>query len=194
MLLAALSPWHIQYSRIGVESGSLVPFFIILTLYLWLRSATRNFPLLQVAALGFTVGFSTNAYQGTRVTAFLFAVAITIDMLRLGRRSLPRIAAFALAVLIGALPQIITMLTQPVHFFARATVLTMPIQSSIAYVGTLIWNYWLNIAPRYLFVPREVTALTGRSPEILFMLGSSRSHFYIRRQSPARSITCTPRS
>jgi hypothetical protein len=39
-------------------------------------------------------------------------------------------------------------------------VLTSSVQGPVGYVGSLLWNYWLNIAPRYLFVPREITALS----------------------------------
>lgn len=188
LLCGTLSPLHIQYSRIAVESASLPPFFVILILYLWERSASRSFPLALTVALGLATGLSTNAYQGTRVTAFLFAVAITIDILRIGRRAVPRVAAFSVAVVIGALPQIVAMLTDPAHFFARARVLTSAVEGPLAYAGTLLWNYWLNIAPRYLFVPREITALTVARllpPEIIFFYVGLGALAFLR--TPARS-------
>src|SRR4029079_1602532 len=78
LLLAVLSPLHIQYSRIAHEGAMLPAFFVILILWLWQRAAVHKFPVIGSAVLGLVVGLSANAYQATKLTAFLFAVVIGV--------------------------------------------------------------------------------------------------------------------
>lgn len=171
LLLGTLSPLHIQYSRVAHEGAMLPAFFTILILYLWQRSALRLFPIARTAVLGVVVGLSANAYQATKLTAFLFAIAIVVSLLRSRDASLRKVAVFAGSALVGALPQLVVLASQPERFFARARVLSVQADNPLIYVLAVIQNYWLNLAPRYLFVPRDYSDLTVARllpPEIIF--------------------------
>jgi 4-amino-4-deoxy-L-arabinose transferase-like glycosyltransferase len=171
LLLGVLSPIHIQYSRVAHEAAILPAFFAIATLYLWERSARRSFSLPLTLVTGLVIGLSASAYQATRLTAFLFAVAVAIDIVRSARPRVIKLAALAIGALIGALPQIFVLLTDSTHFFARARVLVTPVENPIAYVAQVVWNFWLNLAPVYLFYPGHGIALTVARllpPEIVF--------------------------
>jgi 4-amino-4-deoxy-L-arabinose transferase-like glycosyltransferase len=125
LLLAVLSPLHIQYSRIAHEGAMLPAFFVILILWLWQRAALKQFPLLRTIALGLAVGLSANAYQASKLTAFLFAVVIGIHILMRGRIKAAALIAFAVGAFLGALPQVIVLFTQTHQFFARAKLLSV---------------------------------------------------------------------
>jgi len=171
LLLAVLSPLHIQYSRVAHEGAMLPAFFVILILWLWQRAALRAFPWGTTAWLGIAVGLSANAYQATKLTAFLFAAVIAIDIFRRGKKVLLGLFVFAVTAFLGALPQVIVLAQQPGHFFARAKILSVPASNPVSYVAHVIWNYWLNLTPVYLFVPRGYSDLTVARllpPEILF--------------------------
>jgi len=171
LLLAVLSPLHIQYSRVAHEGAILPAFFVILILWLWHRAATREFSLLWVGLAGFAAGLSANAYQATKLTAFLFAVVIGIDILRRAKNRLPALGVLAVTAFLGALPQMIVLSSRPNQFFARAKLLSVQADNPITYVAAVIWNYWLNLTPTYLFVPRGYSDLSIARllpPEILF--------------------------
>ena len=172
LLLGVLSPLHIQYSRVAHEGAMLPAFFAILILFLWYRGARTGFHLGSTAILGFVVGLSANAYQATKLTAFLFFLCIVVDMMRrLGRRDSPALLILAVTAFIGAMPQVIVLASEQQHFFARAKVLSVHAGNPIIYASQVLWNYWLNLAPRYLFIPRDYSDLTVARllpPEILF--------------------------
>ncbi|HUQ20260.1 MAG TPA: glycosyltransferase family 39 protein [Gemmatimonadaceae bacterium] len=172
LLLGVLSPLHIQYSRVAHEGAMLPAFFAILILFLWYRGARTGFPLGSTALLGFVVGLSANAYQATKLTAFLFFLCIAVDMMRRqGKRGRAALLILAVTAFIGALPQIIVLASEQQHFFARAKVLSVHAGNPISYASQVLWNYWLNLAPRYLFIPRDYSDLTVARllpPEVLF--------------------------
>lgn len=191
LLLGVLSPLHIQYSRIGHEAASPPSFFLILALFIWERCARRSFPLIQTALLGLVVGLSANIYQATRLTAVLLCVVIAIDIFRHARPALSRLAVLGVGALAGASPQIFVLLTDPTHFFARARVLTMPVHNPLAYPFVVLWNYWLNLSPGFLFLPRRLESLTVARllpPEMFFFYVGLVALFFLRdpRQSRAR--------
>jgi 4-amino-4-deoxy-L-arabinose transferase-like glycosyltransferase len=171
LLLAVLSPLHIQYSRIAHEGAMLPAFFVILILWLWQRAARRDFSLVWVGLAGLAAGLSSNAYQATKLTAFLFALAIGIDILRHAKNRLAALSVLAVTAFLGALPQVIILVSSPGHFFGRAKLLTVQANNPVTYVAAVIWNYWLNLTPTYLFVPRGYSDLSIARllpPEILF--------------------------
>jgi 4-amino-4-deoxy-L-arabinose transferase-like glycosyltransferase len=171
LLLGVLSPLHIQYSRVAHEGAILPAFFVILILWLWQRAALRDFPLWVTGLLGFAAGFSANAYQATKLTAFLFAAVIAIDIFRRAKSRWPTLIVFSLGAFLGALPQLIVLVSQSGHFFARAKILSVQADNPVSYAFAVLWNYWLNLTPTYLFVPRGYSDLTVARllpPEILF--------------------------
>ena len=193
LLFAALSPLHIQYSRLAHEGAILPAFFVIVALYLWQKASLEGYPYGVVAALGFATGFSSNAYQATKLTAFVFAAFMVLDIARHSAPRLRRIAVFSVAALAGALPQIIALFRETDRFFARAKILSVTADGPFGYMAEVVRNYWLNIEPRYLFWPGEILDLTVARllpVEVLFfytgMAGlflikgvSSRSRYYL---------------
>lgn len=171
LLLGVISPLHIQYSRVAHEGAMLPGFFVILILYLWQQASVRKFSLPLVALLGLAIGLSANAYQATKLTAVLFAVGAAVSIMRHSRPRIPALLILGLGALIGAAPQILVMLADPTHFFSRARVLAIKADGPVGYSALVAHNYWLNLAPVYLFVPRKYEALTVARllpPEFIF--------------------------
>jgi 4-amino-4-deoxy-L-arabinose transferase-like glycosyltransferase len=160
LLITTLSPLQIQFSRIAHEGAIFPAFFMILILWLWHRAADREFKLLSVALLGFTMGLSTNTYQSTRVTGALLTVAVMIDIIRHSKSRVKPIAILGIFALIGALPQILFLLDQPTRFAGRASVLSVTADNPISYLATVAKNFALNLDPVYLFVPPFLRGLT----------------------------------
>lgn len=171
LLLGVLSPLHIQYSRVAHQGGILPGLFVILILYIWEKASTRGFPLLLAALLGLAVGLSANAYQATRLTALLFAIGIGVSIVRHRQPPLAALLLFCVCAMIGAAPQLVVLAKDPDHFFSRAAVLFVRPDNPLGYPAIVAHNYWLNLAPTYLFVPRRYEALTVARllpPEIIF--------------------------
>lgn len=160
LLIASLSPLHIQFSRLAHEGAIYPAFFMILCLWLWQKAAKGGFRLRTVAALGLVIGLSTNVYQSTRLTGALLAVAITVDIIRHSRIRLRPVMTLGLFALIGALPQIIFLITEPARFAGRAGVLAVTADNPLTYVRTVLTNAAMNLDPRYLFVPPFLRGLT----------------------------------
>jgi 4-amino-4-deoxy-L-arabinose transferase-like glycosyltransferase len=160
LLLTTLSPLHIQFSRIAHEGAIFPAFFMILALCLWHKAATSGFRLLHVALLGLTIGASTNVYQSTRLTGALLIVAIAIDVVRHSKIRLKPIFVLGAFALIGALPQIVFLITEPARFAGRAGVLSVTADNPFTYMSTVLTNAAMNLDPRYLFVPPFLRGLT----------------------------------
>jgi 4-amino-4-deoxy-L-arabinose transferase-like glycosyltransferase len=160
LLLAALSPLHIQFSRIAHEGGIFPAFFMILALWLWQKAAKTRFRILEVALLGLTIGVSTNVYQSTRLTAALLTAAIAFDVMRHSKTRLKPILILGAFAFIGALPQIIFLITEPARFAGRAGVLSVTADNPATYLSTVLTNAAMNLDPHYLFVPPFLRGLT----------------------------------
>lgn len=160
LLLAALSPLHIQLSRVAHEGGILPPFFLVVALYLWQRSARKDFPMGTVALLGLAIGFSANSYQSTRVTGPLLVIAVAIDIMRHANLKLRPLLLLGAGALLGALPQLLFLINETDRFMGRARALTVSTGGPLTYAGYFLHNYWLNLEPYYLFVPRVLRGLT----------------------------------
>jgi len=87
-----------------------------------------------------------------------------------GRIKAAALIAFAIGAFLGALPQLIVMLSQTHQFFARAKILSVQADNPVSYAAAVLWNFWLNLEPRYLFIPRGYSDLSIARllpPEIL---------------------------
>jgi hypothetical protein len=134
----------------------LPPFFFILTLYLWDVALRRGFSYGWTIALGIAVGFSTTAYQSTRLTALLFSIAIAIFILRHAPRRISALLIFGSSVVFGALTQIAVFFTDPAHFLARSRDTVVHAASVPEFIFEVLRNSLVNIGPSYLFVPNMV--------------------------------------
>jgi len=160
LLFATFSPLHIQYSRLAHEGAILPAFFVIVSLYLWQKASLNGYRDWVLAALGFATGFSSNAYQATKLTAFVFAAFMIVDIARHAAPRVRKIIVFSVAAFAGALPQIIALFRETDKFFARAKILSVTADGPFGYVAEVLRNYWLNLEPRYLFWPGEILDLT----------------------------------
>jgi 4-amino-4-deoxy-L-arabinose transferase-like glycosyltransferase len=160
LLLVTLSPLHIQFSRLAHEGAIFPAFFMILALVLWQRAANDGFRLASMALLGLTIGLSTNVYQSTRLTGALLTIAIAIDVMRHSKARLKPILVLGAFALVGALPQVIFLITQPARFAGRASVLSVSADNPLTYVLSVFRNFVINLDPRYLFIPPFLRGLT----------------------------------
>jgi len=160
LLITTLSPLHIQFSRLAHEGAIFPAFFMILALCLWHKAATSGFRLLHVALLGLAIGASTNVYQSTRLTGALLTVAIAIDIIRHSKIRLKPILVLGAFALIGALPQVMFLITEPARFAGRAGVLSVTADNPFTYLRTVFTNAAMNLDPLYLFVPPFLRGLT----------------------------------
>jgi 4-amino-4-deoxy-L-arabinose transferase-like glycosyltransferase len=160
LLLATFSPLHIQFSRMAHEGGILPGFFLIVVLYLWQKTAHDGFPIPTVATLGIALGLSANIYQSTRLTAALLTVGVGIDIVRHAKLRIKPLLTLATTALLGALPQVLFLIQHPDRFAGRASVLGVRASNPLVYDLEVLRNYWLNLAPHYLFVPPMLRGLT----------------------------------
>ncbi|HVF40006.1 MAG TPA: glycosyltransferase family 39 protein, partial [Gemmatimonadaceae bacterium] len=160
LLLATLSPLHVQLSRVAHEGGMLPPFFVILVLWLWQKNAREDFPLRWLIFLGLAIGVSTNSYQSTRLIAPLLLIAVAVDIVRHASSRLRRLTLLCAGAIIGALPQLLFLANETDRFMARARVLSVSTGGPVSYLSSVLYNFWLNLEPYYLFMPRVLRGLT----------------------------------
>lgn len=191
--LGALSPWHVLYSRIAHEGTSLPPFFVIAALLLWQRALLRRYSARSLAAVGFCLGLATSSYQATKLIALGLFVAVALDALwttwrrtRSVRRLLVPLAVLAGAALLGALPQVWVMLTDPAHFFSRASDRVLWHRGEAGLVMPYLRNLVANLSPRYLFLSfgeyNFLSIARGLPVEVVFFyVGLAGSWFALKR-------------
>ena len=152
LVLAVFSPWHLTYSRLAHQGAMLPAFFTILALWLWQRSAQRGYPAVAIGSLGFVIGLSANAYQTTRLIGPLLVALIVYDLLR--HSNWRKVASLVGGAVVGAAPQIFTLVTAPEHFFARL-VSTLPAATSQtpSALESAAHGVDLLFGPRLLFWP-----------------------------------------
>lgn len=152
LLLMSLSPWHIIMSRLALEAGTLTPFFMIFTIYLFIRIKEANFKTFNIICLGLCIGFATSAYQSAKLIFFLVSVLLFFDLLRNSPHRLKTALLFVLSTGIGALPQLYAATVLPDQFFSRATGTMMSFSFSFDYFKAIGRNFFLNLSPQFLFL------------------------------------------
>jgi len=151
LLITALSPWHILFSRIASEGAILPSFFIISGCYLWQKARDKNYQIKHLALLGLCIGLGANTYQAGKLTSFLFAALVFVDLLLRCKSRYKCVIAFGVSCLVGASPQIIIMLTMASQFFSRASMSSVPFAFSFEYFNTILKNIASNVSPDFLF-------------------------------------------
>jgi 4-amino-4-deoxy-L-arabinose transferase-like glycosyltransferase len=162
LLLAALSPWHIAFSRLAHEGSMLPSFFVILCFWLWLRAAEKEYSLMRTIALGFSIGLSTSSYQTLRLIAPVWSLMILWDIWKRAPQRARSATTFAAAAFAGALPQLIVLATAPGHFFGRASSTLLDPTHPVTFIAGAAKNFAEVLAPTILFWPAMVdTGLTS---------------------------------
>ena len=151
LLLAGLSPWHMLFSRIGLESSILHSFFTISAFYVWLTAKAKQYSTKYLVLLGFVIGFGANAYQAGKLIFCILALIIMVDVYIHAIGTFKKISLFALSCLLGAAPQIFVAVTMPEHFFARANETMFSFSFSFHYFNTFLRNFCWNLSPDFLF-------------------------------------------
>lgn len=151
LAVAGLSGWHILFSRMAHE-GAVLPFlFIALVLYLWQKYRVLTYTnLWGLLLLGFVTGFSSNAYQASKITALVLAVVIAVDVFITTKNKVKPLLFLGIGGLLGAFPQLYTLLQNPELFFARAKTQSLPLNSLESW-GAVLKNFALNLSPEFLF-------------------------------------------
>jgi hypothetical protein len=163
MLLLAVSPWHVLFSRSGHE-GAALPGFFCVCIVLLMREAGERFRAGKAGywrwvGAGLVTGFSANAYGATRLSALIFATIGAGLILCVGHRTGLRwpararvLAMFVVAVGAGAAPQIYVFLVDPHTFLSRASALWFHAYDWLDAVGTFARNVAANLNPDDLFL------------------------------------------
>lgn len=151
LLLAAFSPWHLNFSRSGIEGAMLPAFFVILALYLWLRAREKHFPAPALLLLGLVMGMGTNSYQAAKLIFLLMSLLVMADLYRRASRPFPKMLLFGLCCLLGAAPQVVAWLTMPAGFVSRARETMMPFSFTYYYASQVLRNIFSNLSPDFLF-------------------------------------------
>lgn len=153
LAFAALSPWHITYSRLAHEGGMLSAFSLILTMWLWQRAAARDYPTTAVALTGIVLGLSTSGYSGMRLVAPLIGLLILADLIRYSGNARRTAPAFIAASILGGLPQLIVLATAPERFLARFSATVTTSQADAGLIPSIASNVQYVVNPRILFWP-----------------------------------------
>jgi 4-amino-4-deoxy-L-arabinose transferase-like glycosyltransferase len=144
----ALSPWHLQYSRIGWEPATIIP-LLVLGLLLWLRASDRRSQ--SAAALaGAALALTVYGYKVFEVLAPVWLIVLLACLRsRLGwRASAAAVAAFGLVYL----PFIWTSIADPqMHGWARS-VFVFSDGVSVSSIGLAVRTYLVHFSPHFLFV------------------------------------------
>jgi 4-amino-4-deoxy-L-arabinose transferase-like glycosyltransferase len=151
LISLVFSPWHISMSRLALEAAILPSFFIILTLYLFIKAKNKAYKTYQTIILGFVVGLATNSYQSTKLIFFIFACTLFFDILKTRKLKWSFSAAFFISVGIGAFPQLYAAYNYPNYFFSRASATALHPSLSLEYITSIIKNFYLNVNPTFLF-------------------------------------------
>ena len=151
LLVAALSPWHIIFSRTASEGALLPSFFLISACYLWQKGKAKEYTVGYLALLGMCIGLGTNTYQAGKLTFFILALGVLVDIWQHQNKRYRNCLIFGIFCLIGASPQIVVMLTMSSQFFSRASMSSVPFSFSFDYFSTILGNIASNISPDFLF-------------------------------------------
>lgn len=155
VLLAALSPWHLLFSRTASEGTMLPPFFLIAACYLWQRAKATEYRPLPLALLGLCIGLGTNTYQAGKLLFFLFAGLVVVDIWRSRRQFFTKAAMFGATCLVGVLPQLVALVTMPRQFFSRASGTTEAFSPKFAFFSSLLKKLFSYFSADFLFFDYE---------------------------------------
>ncbi len=137
--LLAISPWHLMFSRIAFRAV-LLPFFICLGLYFFLKSFDKIKYLYFSAVL---MGISLYTYSLVRVFIPLFLIGLVIIYFKEIRREPKHFVGSALIFLLLSIPLGIFCISP--HGMARINVTFIPSFKSFWH------NYWTYFHPKFLF-------------------------------------------
>lgn len=151
LLLATFSPWHLNFSRSGIEGAMLPAFFVILALFLWIRAREKHFPVRTLMLAGLVTGLGTNSYQAGKLIFLLLALLVMADLFRQKSRSYRKILLFGCCCLVGAAPQVLAWLTMPAGFISRARETMMPFSFTYYYASQVLRNIFSTLSPDFLF-------------------------------------------
>lgn len=173
VLLICFSPWHILYSRVGIESSILPAFFIILIMYLWNRMRINLYSIPSIIVLGITIGLSTNAYTASRITALLFSVIIFFELIsRMNQLNFKKIIVLTLSVAIGASTQLFAFFKENELFMERGKGVLISFLPVEEFIQKFLSNIFKNLDYNYLFFefPLHNNISIGRFFPFLFPL------------------------
>jgi 4-amino-4-deoxy-L-arabinose transferase-like glycosyltransferase len=151
LLLAAVSPWHLLFSRMGLEAATLTSFFLILSVYLWITAKEKKYNIAWIIPLGLVTGLGTSTYQSSKLIFCLLAIILFIDIIRHSVSPVKKAGLFCVFLFIGVFPQLLAAFLFPDHFFARAGTTMMDFSFSFDYLNAFLKNFFSNLTPDYLF-------------------------------------------
>jgi 4-amino-4-deoxy-L-arabinose transferase-like glycosyltransferase len=150
LLLTALMPWHILYSRMAHEGTFLVPFFLILSIYFFVRCRETGYKLPHLVLLGLATGLGANSSHAAKLVFFMTGILWLTD-LAINCRSWKKAVWLASAMLVGALPQLVLLASARGQFASRADNTVLPFSFTYDYINNLFNSLYANFSSSYLF-------------------------------------------
>lgn len=151
LLLAALMPWHILYSRMAHEGLAFPAFFFILSCYLWIVTTEKPGNLVYLSLLGLSLGMGTSTCHAGKLLFFLFSLLVIVHLFILRKATLKSLSVLGVMLLAGALPQVITLATNNHQFMSRASNTVLPGSLTYGYINNLFDALYSNFSPHFLF-------------------------------------------
>lgn len=155
-IIAAFAPWPIIYSRVAIESSALPAFFIILIMYLWSVLRKNKYANSSIFLTGIVIGLSSSAYTASRISALLFAIVIFFEIMinhkEIGFvKTTKKLFFIFIAVVLGAMPQLYSFITETKLFMGRGEGVIMPFHPISTFITYFINNIYDNFELHYLF-------------------------------------------
>ncbi len=164
------SPWSWSFSRLSHEGTMLPSLFVIMSLYLFIRIYKQEkHNSINFILLGFIIGFSTNAYQSSRLIALLTAILVFVFFYteKINQKN-KKIFLLTLFCVIGAIPQIYIYIFHPTFFYGRYDSVKINSPDFLQHCYTIINNIYTNLSPSFLFLNfgKENSLTISRFPEV----------------------------
>jgi hypothetical protein len=135
----------------ALEATTMPSFFLITSVWLWLKSKESSSKITFLILLSATIGLGANAYQSTKLIFFILAVLILFDTFSFKIENLKICLILCFFMILGAFPQIYMVIFESHKFFSRASYTMMSFSFSFEYFSNLARNILSNLSPEYLF-------------------------------------------
>lgn len=157
LLLMTFSPWHIAFSRLGVEaSGPLLTSIIAGTDFTWRWVRTQKTVWLTAACFAFALSIYAYTVAQAFTPLFIFTLMFIFRDTCWRRKTSIVITAFGFIILL--LPLMVTLLQNPLSWnrFDRLAVLKPPFNESIP----ILLAQWIGyFSPGYLFIKGDANPI-----------------------------------
>lgn len=167
LFLLSVCPWFYNYMGLTHEGANIHIFSAALLLFSlsWASAKKWFFPI--SALCGAALGIATNAYQASKLWAFLIFLFCLIYLI-ITKKSYKKILIFILTTIIFTSAQFYLLINNPTSFFSRASAQSIPFALNWNYFSDLFNNFINNLDPNYLIFTSYNNLSTARLGWFLF--------------------------